>query len=1804
MPVDPLLEARLDEEYEAEQARMQRDTEAARMVGALARRREFAVSTTSPAPAREQGDRMRAETEPSRDLVEYVDPDLVAKSMARKFLEAKPDAPDAALEQFREWAKGRKALIAARMEGRDAAGRTGYDTLPAGWKAAAVGVTALDAGARSLTAGASDVAIEAVAGEKGLRNLREVEAGIRKAVPVTGAIEGAASLAGTIASPVMRGATRGAQALGAGAVPASAVGFGVHSGLGQGAREVTGEFAGGDDFASRAVRLVTATTDGAIKGAALAAVTPRLAAFGERVARLTPGLGRAASQARIRVAAAIEQAAQNAVLEFLPGFNAETGVSFGPDSMSALGTQVLLGALFGGATGNRFSDVFRRELGKAGLSPAEADALAPEIADEVGKTEGLAPDPKVLALVEDAAPKPPPSADPVAATEVLKDAVDKGLVAPEEVVSPERAEEYRQSEYEARRDGATPEQAAEFAAARVETMPAATRPDGTVAGPTVPTEQALAEGMIEGPARPLVEEIVAEGGDTVSSGVGADGRPFAVGVDARGETIVRRGVAGRGEPKGPLPERVATADVKADPARFQFKANTSSETGAGDALADVRTFDPMKADNLLVWEDRSGQQWVADGHHRLDLAKRTGYPEVSAFVLREANGVTAERARGMAALRNIANGKGTALDAAKAIRDLKYTVEDFQRDGISTRSVLVRDALGIAALDDSVLSQVVNGDLPENYAAEIGRQLPGSPAKQRQAAKAVRDAGNMEEAASIVRQVRAAPDVETQQESLFGAEAQVESLYAERAKVEVALRRRLASDRGLFNTLAEKAAKAQSVEGTTINVEGSKGAAQTADELSFVLKTYADRGGAVSGILDTAARSLRDGTPIGEVVTAAVEALGRIDWHTDTAPSADEPRDRGDTSDDLFGGGSPRGEAAAAEPVAPAPPRGVARAKKAPPAPRPVPAGYELVGKTKRGRDVYRQIRDDAEMYVARGVGGRLGPVSPSEIAEARSSRAATPEAPGTVADALRSIHEAPPAESGGTTLTAGFDPVKASSALFDAYHRITDATDRLVKQAVAKVVDPVRRGLARATEVNPETGQAGNLPARLAHRFGVWAGSRFLSREYVAARAEQKGTRALSQHMATKRATDLLEVRGGEKRTDADKRAQYDYFNGDLPRDKAVAALGKDAVDAMDRAIKVTSGNTQRLVDLGILDKSVLEKYPGEGGQAYLRRVYEAVEREAAEAGVAGTPSRTKAPKIRRRQDLTEMERTLLGEIRDVAVLVDHTIRYQGSLLGVHEFQRRMADTVALDKPAEGYWGVPLPKDKRFGPLAGKYLPRQDYFDIYNEGNPGGAFYRAMRTFNGYFRKAHTAYNPGTWTRNAAWNATVSHISGLDAFNPADAKHWANAARVMMAQGETPEAKVREALIEARILGSDFLSSEVLDTQARMAKLEAGETWGDATLRIGKAAVKAPAAFYSAQDNFFKVALYLKATAPKTRGGMEMPHALAVRYVQDMSGLPNFDTGTMARIPRAKSGALELLANPFLRGATTTAEYAARMLAHHPTRTLAAMAGWWGASRAAMSALGLTDDDVKAMNDALPDWQDVSFTTPLLPMRTDDGHLMTLDVTSVIPGAREWKTLASILDGEADPTGGSNLRQVPWGPVVQLVTALALNRDSLTLKPIDRSRDATGPLVSDAEGDRARWRFIGKVLLPDFMPWGGRGWGKLETSFSDLPLDREGRVSRDPTMAVLQALGVGARKLDLDYAVQTRATEIDRILRRKRDGLRQTLAAANVAEDDKARALVEYEEDVGRLVADLTRLVDQSIPRLRRAGLLEVDQK
>lgn len=327
------------------------------------------------------------------------------------------------------------------------------------------------------------------------------------------------------------------------------------------------------------------------------------------------------------------------------------------------------------------------------------------------------------------------------------------------------------------------------------------------------------------------------------------------------------------------------SEIQVDAPLMQFKSEGDA-FGVTERLRGVTRWDPMSAGTVTVWERADGARFIADGHQRLGLAKRIMAQDpaqdiqLNAFVLREADGVSARDARIMTAHKNLREGSGKAVDAAKVFReagadeDLIASMPSKGREGS-----VIRDGRALADLSQEAFGAVVNEVIPERYGAVIGRLARDFPDQHMALVDllAQLEPANRHQAESIVRQALEAGFSKESQVELFGSREVTSALFLQRAKV---LDRTLAELRKLKGAFGVAARNAEALDaaGNTIDVRASEAAASdNARALALVDQLALRRGNAVNAIVTQAAERLANGEPLARVVKDVVAQLRDVD---------------------------------------------------------------------------------------------------------------------------------------------------------------------------------------------------------------------------------------------------------------------------------------------------------------------------------------------------------------------------------------------------------------------------------------------------------------------------------------------------------------------------------------------------------------------------------------------------------------------------------------------------------------------------------------------------------------------------------------------------------------------------------------------------------------------------------------------------------------------------------------------------------------------------------------------------------------
>lgn len=305
--------------------------------------------------------------------------------------------------------------------------------------------------------------------------------------------------------------------------------------------------------------------------------------------------------------------------------------------------------------------------------------------------------------------------------------------------------------------------------------------------------------------------------------------------------------------------------LNTDAERFQYKSG-GDEEGVTGRLKGVKKWDPAKANQLMVWQGNDGKLYVVDGHQRSGLARRLiaegneTQIKIPGLLFRESDGFTPERMRALAAGKNIAEGSGTILDAAKVLKvdpsliDESMPVSDYK----------IRQATDLSRLGDDAFRMVINEVTDPTYGAIVGRLIPEDPALQVAAISALNKIGpaNETEAELVVRRVKnsqLAIAANQSQGGLFGDQLDMpESTVMEEIRIVARAMAELKKDKAIFARVVKNADTIESV-GSKINREASSGIVTESDRAMILLETQTDTAGPIRTQLLDLARQVKEG---------------------------------------------------------------------------------------------------------------------------------------------------------------------------------------------------------------------------------------------------------------------------------------------------------------------------------------------------------------------------------------------------------------------------------------------------------------------------------------------------------------------------------------------------------------------------------------------------------------------------------------------------------------------------------------------------------------------------------------------------------------------------------------------------------------------------------------------------------------------------------------------------------------------------------------------------------------------------------
>ena len=406
-------------------------------------------------------------------------------------------------------------------------------------------------------------------------------------------------------------------------------------------------------------------------------------------------------------------------------------------------------------------------------------------------------------------------------------------------------------------------------------------------------------GQLPGGVENIVEGVAAAGGVPVRAAIAGRG------LAARGGGAVVRGVGQYAEEMGKsnvgnvllpaapetralaraagdvpdaLPEihPISTASINVDPGRFQFKGGVSSETGASKKLSGIRQFDPQAAGTITLWEDKAGKLFVVNGHHRVELAKRTRVPTMYAFIMREADGITEGQARAKGAIQNMQEGQGTPVDVAKFLRESNSNIESLKTRGVPVSERHVARGVALSQLDEGLFNRVAIGTLAEDAGVVIGEGLPGDFANQRAVADLVSGAKKQLTPAELKSLIQTAKgqNISVTQADMFGTTTVQKSTLIAQAKIGAWLEDQLSGDLKVFNYVTRAGRPERLARGeTVVNVTRGQEMAQQSGTMLEIFRVKAHAVGKINDIVRESAEQAMQG---GDEKLIRQTALDRI----------------------------------------------------------------------------------------------------------------------------------------------------------------------------------------------------------------------------------------------------------------------------------------------------------------------------------------------------------------------------------------------------------------------------------------------------------------------------------------------------------------------------------------------------------------------------------------------------------------------------------------------------------------------------------------------------------------------------------------------------------------------------------------------------------------------------------------------------------------------------------------------------------------------------------------------------------------
>lgn len=341
------------------------------------------------------------------------------------------------------------------------------------------------------------------------------------------------------------------------------------------------------------------------------------------------------------------------------------------------------------------------------------------------------------------------------------------------------------------------------------------------------------------------------------------------------ERVLNRGDGTPSEPENQHVYTVPTSSIGVDASRFQYKVTGIGEKGVTKELKGTKKWNPELGGVLLVWRDpENDEDYVINGHHRHELASRVGASEIN---VRYIDAPTAVEARARGALANIAEGRGSAIDAAKYLRDSGADVEHLKRAGVSLSGRVAADAAVLVDLSDRAFQSVAEGRIEESQAVAVAKHLKDDDLQDKLFRKLEDKDWTRNEIETAAKKMANARKFVTQGTDLFGDFEDEESTFDQEVEIESFISRMLSREANDFRSVANtKRAERVADAGNILATDENSKRQRAAELMTSMFSREAQLKGAISATIGDFAVDLAQANGKKEKTKIKEDALNKI----------------------------------------------------------------------------------------------------------------------------------------------------------------------------------------------------------------------------------------------------------------------------------------------------------------------------------------------------------------------------------------------------------------------------------------------------------------------------------------------------------------------------------------------------------------------------------------------------------------------------------------------------------------------------------------------------------------------------------------------------------------------------------------------------------------------------------------------------------------------------------------------------------------------------------------------------------------